>query len=78
MSGEGEDKEATTLMEVDEGSPVVLDSDLDDFGSLELQPTLVQHGELGGQMNRLVQIEEESLDEVEELVLNRVPPLYDG
>ena len=35
-----EESEATTSTEVDEGSPVVLDSDLDDFGSPELRPTL--------------------------------------
>ena len=38
--GEDEDDEAMTSTEVDEGSPVVLDSDLDDFGSPELRPTL--------------------------------------
>ena len=67
---------ATTSTEVDEGSPVVLDSDLDDFRSPELQPTLVRRGDMGGQINRLVRIEEESLDEVEALVLNGVAPLY--
>ena len=75
-SGEEED-EAMTSTEVDEGSPVVLDSDLDNFRSLELRPTLERRGSMGGWVNRLVWIEEELLDEVEELVLNRVPPLYD-
>ena len=74
---EDEEEEATTLMEVDEGSPVVLDSDLDDFGSPELRPTLERHGEMGGRVNRLVRIEEELLDEVEALVLTRVAPSYD-
>ena len=74
---EGEDEsEATTSMEVDEGSPVVLDSDLDNFGSPELRPTLVRRGDMGGRINRLVRIEEELLDEVLVLVLNRVPPSY--
>ena len=74
---EGEERsEVMTLTEVDEGSSVVLDLDLDDFGSLEMAPTLVRHGDLGGQLNRLVWIKEEPLDEVEELVLNRVPPSY--
>ena len=76
-SGEGEEDEATMSTEVDEGSLVVLDSDLDDFGSPELRPTLERHGSMGGQVNWLVWIEEELLDEVEVLVLNRVPPLYD-
>ena len=71
-----EEEEVTTLMEVDEGSPVVLDSDLDDFGSLELRPTLERCGSMGGRVNWLVRIEEELLDEVEALVLNRVPPSY--
>ena len=74
---EDEEEEATTSTEVDEGSPVVLDLDLDDFGSPELRPTLAQCGDMGGQINRLVRIEEEPLDEVEALVLNGVPPLYD-
>ena len=73
-----EDDEAMTSTEVDEGSPVVLDSDLDDFGSLELRPTLERQGSMGGWVNRLVQIEEEPLDEVEALVLNRVAPSYDN
>ena len=42
-SGE-EEEEATTLTEVDKGSLVVLDSDLDDFGSPELRPTLERQG----------------------------------
>ena len=33
---------------------------------------------MGGQVNQLVQIEEEPLDKVEVLVLNGMPPLYDG
>ena len=74
---EEEEEEATTLTEVDEGSPVVLDLDIDDFGSPELGLTLERHGSMGGQVNRLVQIEDEPLEEVEELVLNRVPPSYD-
>ena len=32
---------------------------------------------MGGWVNWLVQIKEEPLDEVEELVLNGVPPSYD-
>ena len=32
---------------------------------------------MGGRVNRLVRIEEEPLDKVEMLVLNRVAPLYD-
>ena len=71
-----EEEEAATSTEVDEGSPVVLDSDLDDFGSPELRPTLERHGSMGGRVNRLVQIEEEPLDEVEALVLNGVLPSY--
>ena len=74
---EEEEEEATTSTEVDEGSPVILDSDLDDFRSPKLRPTLERRGSMGGQVNRLVQIEEEPLDEVEVLVLNRVPPSYD-
>ena len=74
---EGEEEEATTLTEVDEESPVVLDSDLDDFGSPELRPTLARCGGMGGRVNWLVQIEEELLDEVEALVLNGVAPSYD-
>ena len=73
---EDEGEEGTTSMDVDEGSPVVLDSDLDDFGSPELRPTLERRGSMRGRVNQLVRIEEEPLDEVEELVLNRVPPLY--
>ena len=53
-----------------------MDLDLDDFGSLELRPTLERHGDMGGRVNRLVRIEEEPLDEVEALVLNGVPPSY--
>ena len=71
------EEEAATLTEVDEGSPMVLDSNLDDFGSPELRPTLERHGSMGGRVNRLVWIEEEPLDEVEALVLNGVPPSYD-
>ena len=74
---EDEEEEATTSTEVDKGSPVVLDSDLDDFGSPELQPTLVRRGDMGGRINRLVRIEEEPLDEVETLILNGVAPSYD-
>ena len=78
MEGESaEEDTATTSMEVDEGSPVVLDSDLDNFGSLDLRLTLERCGSMGGRVNRLVWIKEEPLDEVEELVLNGVPPLYD-
>ena len=76
--GEGdEEEEATTSTEVDEGSPVVLDSDLDDFGSPELRPTLMRRGDMGGRINRLVRIEEEPLDEVETLILNGAAPSYD-
>ena len=75
--GETLGEEEMTSTEVDEGSPVVLDLDLDDFGSLELPPTLERHGSMGGWVNQLVRIEEELLSEVEELVLNGVPPLYD-
>ena len=76
---EEEEGEATTLMEVDEGSPVVLDLDLDNFGLPELEPTLERHGSMGGWVNRLVWIKEELLDEVEVLVLvlNGVPCSYD-
>ena len=78
---EGEEAESssevTTSTEVDEGSPVVLDSDLDDFGSPELRPTLVRRGDMGGRINRLVRIEEELLDEVETLILNGAAPSYD-
>ena len=74
---EEEEEEATTSTEVDEGSPVVLDLDIDNFRSPELGPTLERHGSMGGQVNRLVQIEDEPLEEVEELVLNGVPPSYD-
>ena len=66
---EDEGEEVTTSMEVDEGSPVVLDLDLDNFGSPELRPTLERCGIMGGRVNRLVRIEEEPLDKVEELVL---------
>ena len=78
MNVDEEDEEATMSTEVDEGSPVVLDSDLDNFGSPELRPTLERCGDMGGQVNQLVQIKEEPLDEVEALVLNRVPPSYDN
>ena len=74
---EEEGSEATTSMEVDKGSPEVLDSDLDDFRSPELRPTLERRGDMGGRINQLVRIEEEPLDEVEALVLNGVPPSYD-
>ena len=74
---EEDDNEATTSTEVDEGSPVVLDSDLDDFGSPELRLTLERRGDMGGQINRLVRIEEEPLDEVETLILNGAAPSYD-
>ena len=75
---EGEEvSEVTTSTEVDEGSPVILDLDLDDFRSPELTPTLVWCGSMGGWLNWLVQIEEEPLDEVEVLVLNGGPPSYD-
>ena len=77
LEEEEEGEEATTSMEVDEGSPVVLDSDLDDFRSPELRPTLERRGSMGGRVNWLVWIKEELLDEVEELVLNGVPPSYD-
>ena len=78
VSAEGEeDDKVTTLMEVDKGSLVVLDSDLDDFGSLELRLTLARCGSMGVWVNQLVWIKEEPLTEVEELVLNRVPPSYD-
>ena len=73
---EEEEEEATMLMEVDKGSPVVLDSDLDDFGSPELRPTVERRGDMGGWVNRLVWIEEEPLDKVEALVLDGVPPSY--
>ena len=74
---EEEGSEATTSKEVDEGSPVVLDSDLDDFGSPEMRPTLVRCGDMGGWINRLVRIKEELLDEVETLILNGAAPSYD-
>ena len=74
---EDEESEATTSTEVDEGSPVVLDSDLDDFRSLELRLTLERRGDMGGRINRLVRIEEEPLDEVETLILNGAAPSYD-
>ena len=74
---EDDTSEATTFTEVDEGSPVVLDSDLDDFGSPELRPTLERRGDMGGRINRLVRIEEEPLDEVETLILNGTAPSYD-
>ena len=72
-----EEDGATTSTEVDEGSPVVLDLDLDNFGSPELRLTLERHGSMGGWVNWLVWIKEEPLDEVEALVLNGAPPLYD-
>ena len=71
---EEEEEEVMMSMEVDEGSLVVLDSDLDNFGSPELRPTLERRGDMGGRVNRLVQIEEEPMDKVE--VLNGVPPSY--
>ena len=74
---EDEEDESTTSTEVDEGSPVVLDSDLDDFGSPELRPTLERWGDMGGRVNRFVRIEEEPLDEVETLILSGVAPSYD-
>ena len=77
-SEEEEEDEATTSTEVDEGSPVVSDSDLDNFGSPELRPTLERCGDMGGQINWLVRIEEELLDEVEELILNGAAPSYDN
>ena len=73
-----EEEEVTMMTEVDKGSPMVLDSDLDDFRSPEPELVLVWRGVMGGQVNRLVTLEEEVLDEVEELVLTGVPPLYDG
>ena len=73
---EEEESEATMSTEVDEGSPVVLDSDLDNFGSPELRPTLARRGDMGGWINRLVRIEEEPLDEVETLILNGAAPSY--
>ena len=48
---EEEDEEATMSMEVDEWSPVVLDSDLDDFGSPEPEPVPACRGVMGGQVN---------------------------
>ena len=75
---EEDEEELTMLTEMDKGSPVVLDSDLDNFRSLEVQPTVVRRGDMGGQPNWLVQIEEEPLDEVEELVLSGAPPSYDS
>ena len=72
-----EEEEVMTLTEVDEGSLEVLDSDLDDFGSLELRPTLVRRGDMGGRINQLVRIEEEPLDKVETLILNGAAPSYD-
>ena len=71
---EEEEEETTTLTEVDEGSPVVLDLDLDNFGSLELRPTLERRGDMGGRINWLVRIKEELLDKVEALVLNGCLP----
>ena len=75
---EAEEESEVTMTEVDKGSPMVLDSDLDDFRSPEPELVLVWRGVMGGQVNRLVTLEEEVLDEVEELVLTGVPPLYDG
>ena len=72
-----EGSEGMMSMEVDEGSPMVLGLDLDDFGLPEPEPMLVQRGNMGGWVNRLVRIEEEPLDEVEALVMNGVPPSYD-
>ena len=65
--------EATTVMEVDKGSPVVLDSDIDDFGSPELEPVPERRGVMGSQVDWLVLIEEEALTEVDELVLHGIP-----
>ena len=74
---EEEEEEAMTSTEVDGGSPIVLDLDLDDFRSPDLAPVPERRGDMGGQINRLVRIEEEPLDKVEALVLNGVPPPYD-
>ena len=68
--------EEMTMVEVDKGSPIALDLDLDDFGSPEPKLVPTRQGGMGGWFNWLVQIEE-PLDEVEELVLSGVPPLYD-
>ena len=73
---EKEEEEEEEEVEVDEGSPEVLDSDLDNFGSPEVRPTLERRGDMGGQINRLVRIEEEPLDEVEMLILNGAAPSY--
>ena len=67
----------TTLTEVDKGSLMVLDLDLDDFRSPEPEPAPARRGVMGGQVNWLVTLEE-ALDEAEELILNGVPPSYDG
>ena len=69
---EGDEDEEMTMVEGNEGSPVVFDSDLDNFWTLELEP--FGWFNTGGHHNQLVQIKEESLDEVEELVMNRVLP----
>ena len=74
---EEKEEEEEEEEEVDEGSPEVLDSDLDDFGSPEMRPTLVRRGDMGGWINQLVQIKEELLDEVETLILNGAAPSYD-
>ena len=73
-TSEEEEEEATMSMEVNEGSPVVLDLDLDNFGSPEPELVPVCRGVMGGQVNQLFTLEEETLDEVEELVINGVPP----
>ena len=62
-------------VEVDKGSPEVLDLDLDNFGTLELEPVVGFN--TGGHHNQLVQIKEEPLEEGEELVMNRVPPSHE-
>ena len=77
LSDNREVDEEMATVEVDEGSPIVLDLDLDDFRSPEPEPVSTSQGDTGGQFKWLIQIEEELLDEVEELVLSGVPPLYD-
>ena len=77
LSDNREVDEEMTMVEVDKGSPVVLDLDLDDFRPPEPKLVLTRQGDMGGWFNWLVQIEEKLLDEVEELVLSGVPPLYD-
>ena len=73
--GETSVDEAMTVTEVDKGSPVVLDSNIDDFGSPELEPVPERCGVMGGRVNQLVSIEE-ALTEVEELVLHGIPLSY--